>query len=623
LAIIILLITLVLPGAVALLWFEKTSALLSKSLLLSYLVFLFNINFAKILGGVTEFYILYFLESVIVVFLMLRFKRKIQKKLLIHQSSYSKASLRTVGIIFVTIVVLTVTIGPYTEIPADVWAHFGKIQRSVYFWERGEILTISPWHTMVGMSLGLTNTNLLDAVPWLHVLLTTIFLAVIFEIACEYWLLSKGQSALTIHFGILVIIAFYIFFGTNVFSYVRYYTFAPTYLAYLIYLFAVGRCYQVIGLPTHLERLHELGWVVLSLIAVYLVHKQEALFIFCVLGTSICVAIPWYLTNHVREKKRLKTLELYVYLILFIGIVVAVVALLSNISSGHPAVEDHIIDLGLVLKILKNVVVADLSGRVFETVGVVGGIVIVCSVGLFIVDKRLFPEHLMLLAAIVTLFNPVFVSAFLDRAHPHLLWRMAYMIPMPFLMVRLIMDPRLMGSRFAVSGLLPYLLLTCFIVADVASNYVGAGRIVNSRWQTIMPVSNRSSETQWTDLIDLLQQYSHRNILTDSVTGYVINGITPNVVLGNKFHETKPFQSLNKEFYTQSSFKDYLGWLIVVNLRDGEASKIGKLSGHWPQDILNVSSQYSDRLIKFLENPPNHIRTIWSRNRITVYEIVD
>ena len=121
-------------------------------------------------------------------------------------------------------------------------------------------------------------------------------------------------------------------------------------------------------------------------------------------------------------------------------------------------------------------------------------------------------------------------------------------------------------------------------------------------------------------MIGFLDRYE-RNILTDPITGYMINAYTNNKVFGFKFHGTEDFIPVNYKKFSARHFIDFHGWLLVINRRDGASSRNGDLSGHWDEDILKLSEYYSDELIDFLNKPPPHIKLIWSQNNTLIYEI--
>ena len=143
------------------------------------------------------------------------------------------------------------------------------------------------------------------------------------------------------------------------------------------------------------------------------------------------------------------------------------------------------------------------------------------------------------------------------------------------------------------------------------------------RYATLRGVAPSNDYRNWDDLIEELRVFRYRHVLTDPVTGYVITAMTKNRTFGFKFHGSGDLLNPNVPAYGSNSFEDYVGWLLVLNLRNGGYSENGSQSGHWPGDALKTSKFYSAQLVEFLENPPPHIQLIWESDSIKLFEIVD
>jgi hypothetical protein len=144
---------------------------------------------------------------------------------------------------------------------------------------------------------------------------------------------------------------------------------------------------------------------------------------------------------------------------------------------------------------------------------------------------------------------------------------------------------------------------------------------LQQRYSTLGQVGTGNSSELWRDLVFEIGKHKDRNILTDPITGYVLRAMTNNKYYGFKFHGTGKHISLNHEEYGQDSFAGYTSWLFVVNRRDGSISRNGEISGHWSSDITKLSNNYSKELISFLAKSPSHMRVIWEKGSISIYEI--
>ena len=120
-----------------------------------------------------------------------------------------------------------------------------------------------------------------------------------------------------------------------------------------------------------------------------------------------------------------------------------------------------------------------------------------------------------------------------------------------------------------------------------------------------------------------LRGYRARNVLTDPITGYVVRALTKHAVFGFKFHEGPPFIPINYAGYGPTSFKGYESWLFIENKRDGSSSNNGEKSGHWPADVMRVSSNYSEGLTNFLKEPPQYFHLLWENDGIRIFEITN
>jgi len=113
-----------------------------------------------------------------------------------------------------------------------------------------------------------------------------------------------------------------------------------------------------------------------------------------------------------------------------------------------------------------------------------------------------------------------------------------------------------------------------------------------------------------------------RNIATDPVTGYLLVGSTHHTHWRNKFLESPDYRRYNYDHYNhEESFKDFDGWLFVVNQRVGGQSHIGEISGHWPEDVLNLKHHYSEKFLAFLDGQPPHFKLLWDNDEIRVFEV--
>ena len=57
-----------------------------------------------------------------------------------------------------------------------------------------------------------------------------------------------------------------------------------------------------------------------------------------------------------------------------------------------------------------------------------------------------------------------------------------------------------------------------------------------SRLYTVMPVERNVGHDQWQDVFTFLSKLEKETVITDQVTGYLVNALTPHYYRGHKFY---------------------------------------------------------------------------------------
>jgi len=513
-------------------------------------------------------------------------------------------------------------VGPYLEVPADVWQHLGAIQDYKRRYEFGIIDSNQPWYLIYTMALSLSGEKIYQTVEAFTIAGTIFFTVSICDLSRRIYIEAGFNPKRAALFGIIASLLTVGMFGTSVFSFARYYVFAPGYFSYLIFLLAA---FLVVSFPSELSSIRRLtsrvALIGIAGIVTYLVHKQEALFLIIVLfmywGFQISRQCFLFVTTRIngtygRYARSLKSISIVVTIVL----IVCVIYILS-----FPLLltdNSFLVNNTIAVSPMKNVVwiLADPTGRAYETLGIWGLIILAIYFGILDKDSRLLIISLLAIAPFLLLFNPIFTSMFLSKVSHDLLWRFTYMIPIGLIGAHILLVvikdlPRKKPRN---------MVLICLIILGMIP-WRALDGIQNSRWSTVTKISEANSYEVWNDLIDELRKSPARNILTDPITGYVVRAITDHTVFGFKFHESHPFIPINYAGYGPESFKGYRQWYFIENRRQGSLSKNGAMSGHWPEDVLKVSQNYSPGLIKFLESPPIHFALIWENDGIKIFEI--
>jgi len=546
--------------------------------------------------------------------------------------------------------------GPYLEVPADAWWHVGRINDVREALAVGDIGSLMLgelmeknnyyWHAVTAYFIYLAGIGIEPALRYLAVANTALFcvgiysfsLLILRRLEANVWKrhLMAGAS----------VVFFVTHFGIDVFSYVRYYVFAPTLLNYIVYLAALV-C--LIGFLYGNQRSYRIIVVggALVLIAA-MVHYQEMVFIVLMGGAVLLVEAARYVKTRQHRIGRPESIgdgmtdwagrkAVIVFAVIAVGYVLTHAMVYLSVERENPMTYGLMADIHNYLPFLRNLYVLKPTEQFYQVVTVWGVLVYV----LFLFRRKLFLRSSYLMAGmaipVLTIFNPVFTDFFLRYANPQVLWRMCYMIPLPLLggyflvrgaersMVAGTVIGRLLGVAL-VLGLFA-LLLPIKTVYFVSSH---------SKVYTLAPVSQGNSHRLWSDLLAFLNTREHSKVITDQVTGYVLNGLTPHKYRGYKFY-SKYASHIRREKYDEdfrgeggwkrlvrhSPFEAREPWLVVVNRRDGELSETGLRSGHWPEDVMHVSKLYSDSFLQYIKEEGQMFRKVWTSDdkRIDVYQV--
>ena len=148
----------------------------------------------------------------------------------------------------------------------------------------------------------------------------------------------------------------------------------------------------------------------------------------------------------------------------------------------------------------------------------------------------------------------------------------------------------------------------------------------HARTHTLQQISADNTSEHWNDLFIYLRSLpTRRHVLTDPITGYLTSGLTPHNYSGIKYEDFPwgNYKNFNENLEQDNAFDQYIGWLFIVNQREGGLSENGRLSNHWPEKKLKIKSYYADDLFHHLKRNRDRFRVLWQANNITVYEIIE
>jgi hypothetical protein len=539
-------------------------------------------------------------------------------------------NLRTVMFVVAAVGVYHLVVGYYDEVPADLYQHLRNTRRESMFIVDGfrsdfsDILNLrysgKYWYHLVSSVAIITGTSLFELYPYVLVTCAMVFLVAVALCADRLFRpfrFSPGQHQVAV-----VLAVFFVFtqMGINVISYVRYYSYAPSMLNFVVYFTGL-----VCALNLFEKQDNAFRSVLLLLIAIwvsYLVHEQEAVFI--VLACTLlliwrCLEIIWNM-RHLGIREYL--LPLSVLLILIVGGIAAY----ADFRLDHefrPLRHNRIIPLPFTLPLFGQPYILDPAYQFIRVVTIWGVAVYV----LFLFHLKLLSRQPLLvlgmLSPILTVFNPVFVDIFIRLGQANTLWRLCYFIPLHFVAaaVVVLLWSRMRAARLQVRALSAASILAMFVLLLPSLVAVPVNSYAKT---TLARVGDANRLEFWWDVVEFLEGMDKRyKILTDPVTGFMVTAFTRHQTFQYKFLPSRAYYRYPFVFdsYDQFPLSRYSGMLLVVNNRNGGPSRTGELSNHWHKDVLRISDYYSQELTTHLESYPDKFKKLWSQNRVSVYLI--
>jgi hypothetical protein len=542
--------------------------------------------------------------------------------------------------------------GPYTEIPADIWNHLESIRFARKTIEAGvAVPNLNVWYVTQAWLWLSSATTFDEYLRW-----TGVFNALVFTGGCycasreilERADSSAGKSLILISSTVSTVAMLFLF-GMGIFSYFRYYLFAPGYFAYVLYLFILALLASFeFGKSSIKKSVTTVGASVVVGMLAYVIHKQEALFI---LIATVCIVVFSFVHSSLLKNRSLpiestggisplsrSARDTYLCLMVLFFLATAVSFLLGAALEFDRGAVNHrdLFDLGRVDPALSGLKVMKVSSQFIQSFGLLGALVVLGTLLPRAVQSA--PTVLLLpaLAAVFIVFNPIIVEVFLLFGNQEVIWRFGYMAPWPILLGFLFLwSEKISGSpRFYARLILVSPLLGCAFI--LCSNLSTNWHFVNEFFKstTLQRTPSRNSHEYLSDLIHELDQNPQiprkSHVITDPVTGYILSSSTSHSHQRQKFHAVDSVE-YNLPGYSDRTFEDFRGWLLVVNRRNGERSHTGQISGHWDIDVLNFKKYYSPSFLEFVtqytetessDNSKKRFRELWRKNDIAIYLII-
>ena len=542
-------------------------------------------------------------------------------------------------------------VGPYLEIPADVYAHLEYLQGAGVDlvdrdFSRGYPLAVfsgpgnETWYYLFAWIASTTSMSFAQAIGQATIANTVTLVLIVYVFAGVVFN-RAGQMSRRRAMALVATVIFFLSFGTNIFAFVRYYALAPTTLNLALYFSVVAMLLRYLG-----SRGVPIFWVSLgaiAMLAAWLIHEQEAVFIFVVgLGVAIFASLRQQFFKRLDDNSESNInddLPLDAHRSLSSSIVergvvpwsllaaVALIGLVSAMIWSHLSLprygvyDSKLISLQDFLPTSRDLYILNPARQFYETIALLGVVVYVLSL-LFVKRIVAYPYLVVgLLLPLLTVFNPFFADMFLRHSRAESFWRFSFLVPVAFVAaVFLVSAWERIREGDGLARLLNGAIVVLILIALVAPARLGSVPTW-TRWSSLQPIAVDNSPEYWQDLIDAVSNFERRTQLyTDPVTGYMLSGLTTAQSRRKKFHRY-PYDELSLDYLSIDRLRDSTGSVLIVNQRDGSPSVNGTLSGHWPAQITKPSAYYRPELLDFIARHPEIFEQIWQADRVTMYRI--
>ncbi|MAF99691.1 MAG: hypothetical protein CL388_00560 [Acidiferrobacteraceae bacterium] len=551
----------------------------------------------------------------------------------------------TVGFVVVLVLIALhlLIVGPYTEIPSDIYVHLGRVKEvssdichgKMYYLPIENLITMDNMHyytipflhAAVACELGVRPLTL---VPAATLVTSLIFLGVVYWFALRVVAAARLSifaktvaAALTVFFTLL-------WFGVNTFSFVRYYSYFPVIFSFSLLFVVLALSLDYLERPQQglLQQLPTLLMLLVMMLVLRVVHMQEMLFALILISGIAC----WRMVRSFRcsgglpqpliWQARVQGLLAVVVVLLTFFIAISYRSHLlpfgryiSSLRIGNLMFYPHIIELGDLIPIVRNLPISNPAHHFWDTLTLFGLIVYLW----YFFRYRWFAKMDYLVVAmaspLITLFNPLFIYWILHLTPYYLVWRMSYLMPLALAGAFLVVfsfsraSQQKSWQQWVISSILLLVLMGALLPFDspLIYNY-------NSRVWSLLNVDKVAGAGLWGDLVEAVDSVDgSRVIFADGATRYLLGSST------RHFEPTRVGYKFNLQ--NRNALLDNRGALLVVNRRDGVQTWSATLSKHWRSDVLKVSKRYPKALDKFITKHPDNFKLLWSNDGIWLYEI--
>ena len=518
-------------------------------------------------------------------------------------------------------------VGPYTEIPSDYWEHLARVI---------QLLQANAPTDQLGQTHNLTipvvggnfvyylhaSASLIFDVPPLYLsrgatLATSlIFLGSVYFFSLFLVEQTSFGSRKQYATAILATIFTFLTFGTATFSYLRYYSFFPTIFAFPLVFGSVILFMEYLSKKSFpLRYLVAFPFLLASML---LTHKQEGMFsVILVVGLTLFNFVRTFRTRFSKHSLHNRARWLFLSSAILTSLVLSYAFFTRPM--GDWGYTPHMLNLGELNSRLNNIPIVNPGFRFWDTLGFFGLFVYLA----YFINIRFFRDfdyvNFAMMIPVFTIFNPIYSIIFLHIADSHVLWRVSYLMPLPFVASFLLVSLFPERSELSRSLHIPTTAWFLLFALSIMPFKVRDGYNRTSRIPSLLPVDLVAGAGLWEDLIlevtQINKKMAIRDIITDSTTRFVLYS----AVRGEGHRDRNYFPKNNATYREDFLHSDFTNHLLIINHRDGAATRSATVARHWAPAILKTSQFYPRDIDEFLEENYDRFSLIWDYDRIRVY----
>ncbi len=497
------------------------------------------------------------------------------------------------------------------------------------------------WYTLVALLAKLCGIQIQNAFKQIALFTTLSFCA------AYYFFVLLLIAKLRIRKKIKVLIAggsvwlFVMTTGVSVFSFIRYYAMAPAMLNFVILFSAILSSLRWFQEARFFDK--ELFLLPISGLAMYLIHNQEAIFLFFIL---LAIAFVSFIRNCIKictkrqsvlmyQRQLIKALlALIILVIIWIGLFIVVRKLYPEDwqKSGFilpfipiPSEPVHIILKKIPIYAPQNEWLALLAYQGLymanQVFGLFGILVLLCS--LCFIRKIYSITYLAagVFFPFLTNLNPITLDMFIRMATDDIaLYRFFYVVPIPIIgalvmcyLAWSIIKERSIVLKIICAGMLLLLIRTIF---PMDNQYIDAR---NSKLFTLQRLQKKNTVMFWQDIYKFVNErwQNYEAIVSDPFTVRLLRAFQNK---GNQYIIPASFYGGVLPLEKEVGDRLHSNRLVIVNLRDGEATHHSGIACHWDDDAVRVSRFYPYGIINYFAGLTNAFKMLYESNNVFVFE---